>query len=75
MEFFRFMNLGETILWRPKNGFPQTPFQESHKNRFLQNIFIVFPGVGLGEPLNSNAGLAAQRDTNRTAQCPTQAVQ
>jgi hypothetical protein len=24
--------LGETILWRPKNGFPQSPFQESHKN-------------------------------------------
>ena len=23
--------LGETILWGPKNGFPQAPFQESHK--------------------------------------------
>ncbi len=23
------MILGETILWRPKNGFPQTPIQES----------------------------------------------
>ncbi len=23
--------LGETILWRPKNGFPQTPFQENHR--------------------------------------------
>ena len=22
---------GETILWRPKNGFPRTPIQESHK--------------------------------------------
>ncbi len=31
--------LGETILWRPKNGFPQTPFQESQMGNLLNIIF------------------------------------
>ena len=28
-------SLGETILWRPKNGFPQAPFQESQKGELV----------------------------------------
>ena len=30
--------LGETALWRPKSGFPQTPFRESHKGRKIISI-------------------------------------
>ena len=29
--------LGETILWMPKNGFPQAPFQESNKENNFGN--------------------------------------
>ena len=45
--------LGETILWRPKNGFPQTPFQESRKGKSntFRGFFIVFLGRSLGELL------------------------
>ncbi len=45
--------LGETILWRSKNGFPQTPFQESRKGKSntFRGFFIFFLGRSLEELL------------------------
>ena len=33
--------LGETILWAPKNGFPQTPFQEKLFGKIIKGIYYV----------------------------------
>ncbi len=33
--------LGETILWSPKNGFPQTPFQEKLFDKIMVEIYYI----------------------------------
>ena len=34
--------VGETALWRPKSGFPHTPFRESHKRNW-KKLFNLLP--------------------------------
>ena len=33
--------LGETILWSPKNGFPQTPIQENLFGKIIKGIYYI----------------------------------
>ncbi len=43
------------MLWWPKNGFPQTPFQESPKNVSVKMLFMPFSKEAQGKPRKTAA--------------------